>query len=199
METAARPTWHTAGLVAAGFVALLWVLEILDTVSGHALDDYGVRPRTDEGLVGVVLAPTLHFGFDHLISNTLPVLVLGFLTLASGIARGLAATAVIWVVAGMGVWLVGDSLSNHAGASALIFGWIVYLGVRGFLNRDWRQVAVGLVVLFVYGGVLWGVLPGERGISWEGHLFGAVGGAVAARLVVVRRRAGAPASMNFHS
>ena len=199
METAARPTWQTAGLVAVGFVALLWVLEILDTVSGHALDAYGVHPRTDEGLVGIALAPTLHFGFDHLISNTLPVLVLGFLTLAPGIARGLAATAVIWVVAGLGVWLVGDSFSNHAGASALIFGWIVYLGVRGFLNRDWRQAVVGLVVVVVYGGVLWGVLPGQAGVSWEGHLFGAIGGAVAARLVVVRRRAGAPATMDFHS
>ena len=71
MET--RPTWQTAGIVAGAFVALLWVLEIVDTASGHRLDDYGVRPRTDEGLLGVVLAPTLHFGFEHLISNTVPV------------------------------------------------------------------------------------------------------------------------------
>ena len=194
METPTRPAWRLrqAGIVVGCFVALLWVLEVLDTVSGNRLDAYGVRPRTDEGLVGVVVAPTLHFGFDHLISNTVPVLVLGFLALATGVARGVAATAVIWVVAGMGVWLVGDSLSNHAGASALVFGWIVYLAVRGFLNRSWGQVAVGLVVLLAYGSVLWGVLPGQPGVSWEGHLFGAVGGAVAARLVVVRRREGVP-------
>ena len=194
METSTRPAWRLrqAGIVVGCFVALLWVLEILDTVSGHRLDAYGVRPRTDEGLVGVVVAPTLHFGFDHLISNTLPVLVLGVLVLATGVARGLAATAVIWVVAGMGVWLVGDSFSNHAGASALVFGWIVYLGVRGFLNRSWGQVAVGVLVLLVYGSVLWGVLPGQPGVSWEGHLFGAIGGALAARLVVVRRRVAVP-------
>lgn len=191
--TGTRPAWplRQAVLLVGGFVALLWALEIVDTVSGNRLDAYGVRPRTDEGLVGVVLAPALHFGFDHLVSNTVPVAVLGFLTLASGIARGLLATAIIWVVAGLGVWLVGDSFSNHAGASALVFGWIVYLGVRGFLNRSWGQVAVGVVVLVVYGSVLWGVLPGQPGVSWEGHLFGAIGGAVAARLVVVRRRAGA--------
>ena len=198
METSTRPAGRLrqAGIVVGCFVALLWVLEILDTVSGHRLDAYGVRPRTDEGLVGVVVAPTLHFGFDHLISNTLPVLVLGVLVLASGVARGLAATAVIWVVAGMGVWLVGDSFSNHAGASALVFGWIVYLGVRGFLNRSWGQVAVGVLVLLVYGSVLWGVLPGQPGVSWEGHLFGAIGGALAARLVVVRRRAAVPVALS---
>lgn len=187
-----------SGLLVGGFVALLWVLEIVDTVSGHRLDAYGVQPRTDEGLVGVVLAPTLHFGFDHLVSNTVPVAVLGFLTLASGIARGLLATAIIWVVAGLGVWLVGDSSSNHAGASALVFGWIVHLAVRGFLNRSWGQVAIGIVVLLAYGSVLWGVLPGQPGVSWEGHLFGAIGGAVAARLVVVRRRVGGPASRDLH-
>lgn len=192
-DTRTRPTWQTAGLVTGGFVALLWVLEIVDTASGHSLDAYGVHPRTDEGLAGVVFAPTLHFGFDHLVSNTLPVAVLGFLTLVSGIARGLAATAVIWVVAGLGVWLVGDTHSNHAGASSLIFGWIVFLVVRGFVNRSWSQVLVGVAVLFVYGGVLWGVLPGQPGVSWEGHLFGAIGGVLAAQLVGVRRRDSEPA------
>ncbi|MCY7402096.1 MAG: rhomboid family intramembrane serine protease [Nocardioides sp.] len=192
-DTRARPAWQLrqAAVVVGIFVALLWVLEIIDVVSGRRLDAYGVRPRTDEGLIGVVVAPTLHFGFDHLISNTVPVAVLGFLTLATGIARGLLATAIIWVVAGLGVWVVGDSFSNHAGASALVFGWIVYLGVRGFLNRSWSQVALGVVVLVIYGGVLWGVLPGQPGVSWEGHLCGAIGGAVAARLVAVRRGAGA--------
>lgn len=181
MET--RPTWQTAGLVAGAFVALLWLLEIVDTATDHRLDEFGVRPRTDEGLIGVVLAPTLHFGFEHLISNTVPVAVLGFLALASGIVRGLMATAVIWVVAGLGVWLVGDAYSTHAGASSLIFGWITYLAVRGFINRSWGQVAIGVGVLLVYGGVLWGVLPGQAGVSWEGHLFGALGGLVAAWVV----------------
>ena len=191
-DTRARPAWQIrqAAVVVGIFVALLWLLEIVDTVSGHRLDAYAVRPRTDEGLIGVVVAPTLHFGFDHLVSNTVPVAILGFLTLATGITRGLLATAIIWVVAGLGVWVSGDSFSNHAGASALIFGWIVYLGVRGFLNRSWSQVSLGVVVLVLYGGVLWGVLPGQPGVSWEGHLWGAIGGAVAARLLAVRRGTG---------
>ncbi len=183
-----RHTWQQAAIVTGAFVALLWVLEVVDLAAGHRLDAYGVRPRTDDGLAGVVFAPVLHFGFDHLISNTLPVAILGFLVLASGISRGLAATAVIWIVAGTGVWLFGDTFSNHAGASSLIFGWIVFLAVRGFINRDWRQVLVGAIVLVVYGSVLWGVLPGQPGVSWEGHLFGAIGGVVAARVVGVRRQ-----------
>ncbi len=181
-----RPTWQTAGLVVGCFVALIWGLEIIDTASGHRLDAYGIRPRSDEGLAGVVFAPTLHFGFDHLMGNTVPVVVLGFLTLVSGIWRGLAATAVIWVVAGLGVWLIGDAGTSHAGASSLIFGWIVFLSVRGFINRNWGQVLLGVVVLLVYGSVLWGVLPGQPGVSWEGHLFGAIGGVVAAKVVGMR-------------
>ena len=123
MQTTARePAWKGAALVTGGFVVLLWLLEIFDAATGNPLDAYGVQPRTEDGLVGVALAPTLHFGFDHLVSNTVPVLVLGFLTLATGLARGLAATAIIWVVGGLGVWLFAQPGSTHAGASVLIFG-----------------------------------------------------------------------------
>ena len=176
-------SWQQAGLVTGGFVVLLWVLEIVDVVSGNQLDEYGVRPRDEEGLVGVVLAPVLHHGWDHLVGNTVPVLVLGFLTLVSGLARGLAATAVIWVVAGIGVWLFAGEGSIHLGASSLIFGWIVYLVVRGFLTGHPREILVGVAVFLLYGGALLGVLPGQPGISWQGHLFGALGGLLAARLL----------------
>ncbi|RYB93678.1 rhomboid family intramembrane serine protease [Nocardioides oleivorans] len=197
MQTARRtgvdrePAWRSAALITGGFVALLWVLEIVDTASGHALDAYGVQPRTEDGLVGIALAPVLHFGFDHLVSNTVPVVVLGFLTLATGIARGLLATAIIWVVGGLGVWLVAQPSSNHAGASVLIFGWIVYLVVRGFLNRNSIEIFVGVGVFLVYSSVLLGVLPGTPGVSWQGHLFGAIGGFLAARLLTTRRRVAA--------
>ena len=102
-------TWRDAALVTGAFVALLWVLEIVDSATGHPLDAYGVQPRSEEGLVGVLVAPMLHFGFDHLVSNTVPVAVLGFLALVTGIARGLVATAIIWVVGGLGVWLFAGS------------------------------------------------------------------------------------------
>ena len=186
-----RPAWQQAALLTGGFVVVLWVLEIVDAASGHPLDEYGVQPRAEDGLLGVVLAPMLHFGFDHLVSNTVPVLVLGFLTLATGVARGLAATAVIWVVGGLGVWLFAQPLSNHAGASVLIFGWIVYLVVRGFLNRRSIEIFIGVAVFLLYSSVLLGVLPGQPGVSWQGHLFGAIGGFLAARLLTTRQRSAA--------
>ena len=185
--TTRRPAWQQAAVLTGGFVALLWVLEIVDATSGHPLDAYGVQPRSEDGLVGVAVAPLLHFGFEHLLSNTVPVLVLGFLTLATGIARGLLATAIIWVVGGLGVWLVAQPGSNHAGASVLIFGWIVFLIVRGFLNRRSTEILIGVAVFLLYSGALLGVLPGQPGISWQGHLFGAIGGFLAARLLVARR------------
>ena len=189
MQTTARePAWKAAALVTGGFVALLWLLEVVDTATGHPLDAYGIQPRSEDGLVGVVLAPTLHFGFDHLVSNTVPVLVLGFLTLATGLARGVAATTIIWVVGGLGVWLFAQPGSTHAGASVLIFGWIVYLVVRGFLNRRTSEILIGVAVFLLYSGALLGVLPGQPGVSWQGHLFGAIGGFIAARALTTRRR-----------
>ncbi len=173
-------TWVKAAVLTGGFVALLWVLEIVDSIAGHRLDQYGVQPRDGEGLLGIVFAPLLHVGFDHLISNTVLVAVLGFLVLFSGIGRGLAVTATIWVVAGLGVWLIAPAGTTHLGASGLVFGWLVYLMVRGLVSRRAGEVILGLTLFFVYGGVLLGVLPGQPGISWQGHLFGAVGGLLAA-------------------
>jgi membrane associated rhomboid family serine protease len=180
-------SWRDAALVTGAFVALLWVLEVVDSATGHPLDAYGVQPRTEEGLVGVLVAPLLHFGFDHLVSNTIPVAVLGFLALVTGIARGLLATAIIWVVGGLGVWVFAGSQTNHAGASVLVFGWIVYLVVRGFLTGRTAEILIGVAVFFLYSGALLGVLPGQPGVSWQGHLFGALGGALAARLTSARR------------
>ena len=186
--TQRRDSWQNAALITGAFVVVLWVLEIVDTASGHALDPYGVQPRSEDGLIGIVLAPLLHFGFGHLVSNTVPVAVLGFLTLATGVARGLLATAIIWVVGGLGVWVFAQPQSNHAGASVLIFGWIVFLLVRGLLNRNTTEILIGVAVFLLYSGVLLGVLPGQPGVSWQGHLFGAIGGFLAARLLTTRRR-----------
>jgi membrane associated rhomboid family serine protease len=180
-------TWRDAALVTGAFVVLLWVLEIVDSATGHPLDAYGVQPRSEDGLVGVLVAPMLHFGFDHLVSNTVPVAVLGFLALVTGIGRGLLATAIIWVVGGVGVWLFAGAQTTHAGASVLVFGWIVYLVVRGFLTGRRSEILIGVAVFLLYSGALLGVLPGQPGVSWQGHLFGAIGGAIAARATSRRR------------
>jgi membrane associated rhomboid family serine protease len=191
------PAWQVAALAIGGFTLLLWALEAVDAAVDHRLDQYGVRPRTDEGLLGILFAPLLHGGWAHLEANTVPVLVLGFLTLATGVLRGLLATAVIWLVGGLGVWLVAGDDSVHLGASGLVFGWIVYLAVRGIVNRRLWEIVLGVLVLVIYGGVLWGVLPGQPGVSWQGHLFGAAGGALAAILLSDERLTGARRSFRL--
>jgi len=182
-RTERRSTWALAGLLSLGFVALLWALEIVDAANGHALDNYGVTPRSEDGLVGILFAPLLHGGWGHLEGNTLPVLVLGFLVLLGNVARGLAATAVIWLVSGIGVWLVSPSNTVTLGASVLVFGWMVYLIMRGVFTRRSGEIATGVVLLAFFGGLLLGVLPGQPGVSWQGHLFGAIGGGLAAAWV----------------
>jgi membrane associated rhomboid family serine protease len=180
--------WARAATCAVGFVMLLWAIEFVDVVLGNRLDDEGVRPRDDEGLVGILFAPLLHAGWDHLIANSLPLLVLGFLVFLSGIGRALAATAVIWVVGGLGTWLIAPEHTVHIGASVIVFGWLTYLMLRGIFARNEAQIALGAVILVLYGGLLLGVLPGQPGVSWQGHLFGAIGGGLAAWWLAPDRR-----------
>lgn len=189
-----RPTtWVQAAVGTLAFVAVLWIGELADLATGERLDQYGVRPRDGEGLLGIVWAPLLHGGTDHLAANTVPTLVLLFLTLVSGIARGLLVTAVIWIVGGLGVWLTAPAGSVTIGASGLIFGWLAFLLVRGFVSRRAGEIILGLVLFLAYGGLLLGVLPGQPGVSWQGHLFGAVGGVLAALWLGERRRRSEPA------
>lgn len=184
MSTLNRPPRRSRPLVAAqvivGFVALLYLVELVDTLDRNRLDGYGIRPREADGLDGIVFAPLLHHGWAHLAANTVPLLVFGFLILLAGVARWAAVTAIVWVVGGAGTWLTGQPHSLHLGASVLAFGWLVYLLLRGVFARDASQVALGAILLFLYGGILYGVLPGQPGVSWQGHLFGALGGALAA-------------------
>jgi len=177
---AARSRALVAVQVIAVFIGLLYVVELADTILDNRLDAAGVRPREAEGLDGIAFAPLLHSGWEHLFANTVPLLIFGFLILLAGVARWLAVTAVVWLVGGVGVWLTGADQTVHLGASVLAFGWLVYLLLRGVFSRSVGQILVGLVLLFLYGGVLWGVLPGQPGVSWQGHLFGALGGAWAA-------------------
>jgi membrane associated rhomboid family serine protease len=186
---------QTAGLVIVSFVALLYLIELVDTLAGNRLDAAGVQPREADGLDGILFAPVLHGGWAHLAANTVPLLVFGFLILLGGIPRWVAVTAVVWVVGGVGVWLTGGDHTVHIGASVLAFGWLVYLLVRGLFSHSVPQVLLGLVLLFMYGGVLVGVLPGQPGVSWQGHLFGAIGGVLAAWWIGQRDRGGRTAAL----
>lgn len=191
MSHRGRPSFSaaaTAGLLVAAYVALLYVVEVVDVATSESLERNGVHPRSLEGLDGIVFAPLLHDNWAHLIGNTVPLLVLGFLIGLSGVSTWLQVTAVVWICGGVGVWLFGQSDTNHIGASGIVFGWLTYLIVRGVFNRSLSQIVIGLGVMVIYGSALWGVLPGRPGVSWEGHLFGALGGALAAWLLASRPR-----------
>lgn len=169
-------------IVVAMFVVVMWAVELIDLLPHTPFDAWGIQPRTSRGLVGIVTAPFLHAGFGHLIGNTVPFLVLGCIIAMSGVRRYLEVTAIVMVVAGLGAWLTGPSHTDHIGASGLVFGYVTFLLARGVFERKMTYLAGGLVVLFLYGGVLWGLLP-KPGISWQGHIFGAIGGVVAARVL----------------
>ncbi|WP_424190470.1 rhomboid family intramembrane serine protease [Actinokineospora sp. G85] len=181
-----------AGIVMAGFTLVLYLIEALDSVLPVDLDQNGIIPRSVDGLDGILWAPYLHAGWAHLLSNTLPFLVLGFLAMANGIGQWVAVTATIWVVSGVGVWLVSPDYGVTVGASGLCFGWLLFLLVRGIFNRSALQLGVAFVLFMYWGSMLLGVLPTHPLISWQGHLFGAVGGVLAAWFVSQANKAQAP-------
>lgn len=161
-------------------VALLWLLELVDTLTLGALDTFGVSPRQLDELPQVFTAPFLHFGWQHLASNTIPLFVLGFVILLDGVRRWLASAFAAITASGLVAWLVSAPNTVTAGASGLVFGWLTYLLVRGLFSRRVGQILTAVVVFVVYGGVLWGVLPTQPGVSWQAHLGGALGGVLAA-------------------
>ena len=193
----ARPL--SAAVVILAFTAVLWAIEVYDAATGNQLDYAGIVPRTTEGLEGVVWAPLLHHGFGHLESNTLPFVVFGFLVLAAGFARFLLVTATIWIIAGLGVWLTAAPGSVTVGMSGVIFGWLTFLLVRGFVARSGLQILLAVGLFLVWGSVLIGVLPGQPDVSWQGHLFGALAGVLAALLFARRRRPVPAANAAFES
>lgn len=166
-------------------LASFWIIEVVDFFWSYPLDNWGIRPRSISGLPGVICSPFLHGGFGHLAANTIPLFVLGMLVSLRGIRHWVQVTFIIVLLGGAGVWLFGwNSDVIHIGASGLIFGYFGYLLFRGIFDRSVRSLLVGVVVLLLYGGLIWGVLPSAqtKGVSWEGHLFGFLSGIVAAKL-----------------
>ena len=163
-----------------GIVGILWGIEILDFILRGALDNFGVKPRHIPGLFGILTAPFLHLGFGHLISNTVPFLILGGIVLVGGRRAFIAVSFFIILVGGGALWLFGPSYTNHIGASSVIFGYLGFLMSRGIFEKSgfWFAVSVGIAIL--YGGMVFGVLPGTPGVSWQGHLFGFIAGILAA-------------------
>ena len=164
-------------------VIVMWVVEVANIVSHDAFQGFGIRPRTLDGLWGLLFSPFIHANFAHLLANTLPFLVLGWMVALRGVQEYIFSTAWIMVVGGGAVWLLGQPFSNHVGASGVVFGYLGFLLARGVFERSLQAIGLSLLALFLYGGIIWGVLPTTRGVSWEGHLFGLLAGFIAGRLL----------------
>ncbi|MBD2103914.1 rhomboid family intramembrane serine protease [Leptolyngbya sp. FACHB-261] len=176
--------FKTQAKILGGFVAVLWVLEIVDSLLLRgALNRYGIRPRRVVGLRGILFAPFLHGDLGHLAANTPPLLVLGWFIMLRDLNDFWIATPVVWLVSGLGVWLLGASNSNHIGASGLVFGYLGFLLLRGYFEQSPLAIAFAVAAGLLYGSLIWGVLPNQRGKSWQGHLFGFIGGGLAARFL----------------
>lgn len=179
---------RTGGFVViAAMVILMWLVEAIDVAAGN-LDSAGIHPRDADGLAGIAAAPFLHAGFGHLIGNTIPFVVLGVAIAFGGLIRTLAVVGIVAVIGGVGTWLTAPSNTVVIGASGLVFGFATYLVARGAYSRTPWHIVGGLVVLAIYGSTLLVGLVPTPGVSWQGHLFGGIGGLVAARVLHRARR-----------
>ena len=156
-------------------VLVLWLIKLLELKSGYLLTEYGVLPRTVEGLKGVITSPLIHGDIKHLVSNSVPLLVLGaglvyfYKSLAFRVFVG------VYLLGGFWLWLGGRE-SYHIGASGVVYGLTSFLFFSGVFRRDTRLMAISLLVVFLYGGMIWGIFPLFVGMSWEAHLFGGLAG-----------------------
>ncbi|MFT6238568.1 MAG: membrane associated rhomboid family serine protease [Akkermansiaceae bacterium] len=174
-------------------ILFLWFIEITDRlVFGNALQTHGIQPRSFSHFEGLIFAPFLHAGWGHLLGNSISLLILGTAILAWGWRDLIIVSAASALVAGVLVWLIGASGTNHIGASSLVFGYLAFLFASGFYQRTPLTIITSILVVIFYGGTIFGILPSGTEISWEGHLGGALGGFLVAR----SRRLKSPSSSN---
>lgn len=198
LSAALRPdNLRSAALTMSALAAVMVILQVLNAVTDYALNgNLGLVSRRVAGLDGILFAPLLHDGWPHLAGNLAMLLLLGALLFVGGVREFVIATACVWLLGGLGVWLLGPSNTVTIGSSSLVYGWLAYLIARGIFTRSIWQLLIGAVLAVLYWGVLWsGIvqtawidLIADTNVSWQGHLFGAVGGVVAAVLLGRRVR-----------
>lgn len=190
------------GIIIGSFVGIFWVLELMDLFIFHnSLNNFGIMPRSLIGLRGILFAPFLHGGLGHLIANTIPFIILGWLVMLQETSDFWIVTVITMIVGGLGIWVFAPAYSTeiqydhivyirsvHLGSSILIFGYLGFLLTRGYFQKNLPSIMLSIVVFLMYGGVLWGVLPSQPGISWQGHLFGFIGGVIAARVIAKEKQ-----------
>ena len=198
-----RPQKQRDGLlVLALIVAVMWVVEAINSIDSNRLDGDGIHSRDIGRFWGILTSPFIHASFQHLIDNTIPFVFLGVIIALHGAARLLLVTGVIIALGGLGTWLIGPGGASTVGASGVVFGYATYLLARGFFDRSIWELAVGMVVGVVWGAALLSSLVPHSGISWQGHLCGAIAGVIVAwRLSQVdqrRAQGGSPAKPSSH-
>jgi membrane associated rhomboid family serine protease len=167
--------------ILGGFVALIWLITLLDVVLfNHHLALWGILPKTLIGLRGILFSPFLHANIAHVAANTVPFVILGGLVLSRGVEEFFTVSAYIMVIGGLGTWLIAPMGHPHVGASGLIFGYFGYLIMRGWYDGRFVSGIITIVVFLLFGGMLWGIRPFQEAISWQGHLCGLCAGVVAA-------------------
>jgi membrane associated rhomboid family serine protease len=166
-----------------GIVALMWLVEVVNTLDHNHLDNDGIYPRNFDHLWGVATAPFLHVSFAHLIDNTVPLVFMGVIIALRGAAKLALVTLIVIIVGGLGTWLVAPGGSITVGASGVVFGYATYLFARGFFNRSVLELLTGLVVGVVWGGALVSSVVPHTGVSWQGHVCGAIAGVIAASML----------------
>jgi membrane associated rhomboid family serine protease len=185
----ARANFRLAAQIAIGFVVLLWLIQLLNAGLDLRLQRFGVHPRAPAGLAGILVAPLLHGGYSHLVTNSLPLVVLGTMMLHLYPNSALKVIPMVYFGPGVAVWLFARDATVHVGASGLVYGLLGYIFLAGVMRRDRRAIAASLLVFFLYGSSVWGVFPIQPQISWETHLVAAL---IGLALAVALRRLDLP-------
>lgn len=164
-----------SAVIPIAFICAIWLVKVFEVVFNVELSYLGVYPRTLHGLYGIILSPFIHADFGHLLSNSVPLFILATGTIYFYRSLSYRVFIIIWIIGGFCLWL-GGRPSYHIGASGLVYGLAAFLFVSGAIRRDARLAAISFVVVFLYGGLIWGIFPIWPTISWEGHLFGGITG-----------------------
>lgn len=202
-QRAPRKAWYDpatgsgAMLLMIGFAAVLWVVQIVNAADAYDLDRFGLKPRQLDGLWGIVTEPFLHASWTHLLSNTAPVVLIGWVLMRAGIRTWGIVTAIVVLAGGVATWAVGPSHTVIVGASGMVFGWLGYLLARAYLVRRLKWIIEAVLVLFFFGTLLYGLLPTLHSqVSWQAHVCGFLAGIAAGAVLHPERRGAGRAAVS---
>lgn len=174
-----KPKIRISLLIATTFITILWIIRLFEVYTQIDLSTYGIYPRKISGLIGILTAPLIHSDFSHIFSNTISLYILTFFIFYFYLRASIKVFFIIYIFHGLFVWIFARE-AYHIGASGLVYGFAGFLFFMGLLRKDTRSIAVSLLVTFLYGGIVWGILPTDPKVSYEAHLSGALVGILCA-------------------